>query len=67
MLQQWFQNRIRTKTSFWEHETDESLLPLVYHIFLQEESFPLYPLHPPRLSQPQGYTVIHKLRYLEKQ
>jgi hypothetical protein len=46
---------------------DETLLSLVYHIFLPEESFPLYPLYPPRLSQPHGYTVIRKLRHLEKQ
>ena len=46
---------------------DETLLSLVYHIFLPEESFPVYPIHPPRLLQPHGYTVISKLRYLEKQ
>jgi len=46
---------------------DEPLLSLVYHIFLPEELFSLYPLHPPRLSHPHRYTVIRKQRYLEKQ
>ena len=41
MLQQWLQNLLRTKTSFYEHEMYEPLLSLVYHIFLPEELFPL--------------------------
>jgi hypothetical protein len=39
----------------------------VYNIFLPGESIPLYPLHAPRLSQLNEYTVIQKLRYLDKQ